>query len=120
MIEELISRVFYTRNAAHLAHFQATGPGSYARHMALGDFYDGVIDALDTFVESYQGAFGLVGDAKPIAADYGDIVALLSDDVRWIKANYGELARDITALGNLLDAVSDTYLRTLYKLKNLE
>lgn len=119
MIEELIARVFHTRNAAHMAHWQATGPGSYARHVALGDFYDGVIGALDEFVEAYMGAFGIVGTPKPVATEYGDIVSLLSDDVRWIKASYAGLTRDITALGNLLDGVSDNYLKALYKLKNL-
>lgn len=119
MIEELIARVFHTRNAAHMAHWQATGAGSYARHVALGDFYDSVIGALDDFVEAHMGAFGLVGTPKPVAMEYGDIVALMSDDVRWIKANYSLLTSDITALGNLLDSVSDSYLKALYKLKNL-
>ncbi len=120
MIEELISRVFFTRNAAHLAHWQATGPGSFAKHMALGEFYDDVIEALDDFVEAYQGAFGLVGNASPLSAEAGDIVALLSDDARWIKANYASLTNDITALGNLLDTISDKYLKAIYKLKNLQ
>lgn len=30
------------------------------------------------------------------------------------------LTNDITALGNLLDAVFDKYLKAIYKLKNLQ
>lgn len=52
MIEQLVSRVFSTRNAAHLRHWSTQ---SYAEHVALGDFYDGVIDALDALVEARQG-----------------------------------------------------------------
>lgn len=54
MIEELISRVFYARNVAHFEHWRAEGIGGYARHVALGEFYDGVIDAIDTLVEAYK------------------------------------------------------------------
>ena len=35
MIEELVSRTFAIRNAAHLAHWRAKGTGSFAKHMAL-------------------------------------------------------------------------------------
>ena len=60
MIEELISRVFYARNLAHFEHWRAKGEGSYAKHIALGEFYDGVIDTIDPLVEAYQGAFDLI------------------------------------------------------------
>jgi len=53
MIEQLISRVFYARNLAHFAHWRAKGDGSYAKHVALGEFYDGVIDTIDPLVEAY-------------------------------------------------------------------
>ena len=55
MIEQLIARVFATRNAAHLLHWR--GP-SYAQHMALGDFYEAIIDKLDEIVECHQGETG--------------------------------------------------------------
>jgi hypothetical protein len=119
MIEELISRVFYTRNAAHLAHWQVTGAGSFARHAALNDFYDDVIEQIDTLVEAYQGVYGIVKDAKPIATDYPDILGLLTADVRWVKTNASGITKDVSALENLLDNVTEVYLRTIYKLKNL-
>ena len=51
MIEELISKVFCTRNCAHLAHWASD---SYAEHEALGSFYGDIIDILDNFVEVYR------------------------------------------------------------------
>jgi len=57
MIEELVTRVFSTRNAAHLAHWKTK---SFAEHSALGDFYDALIDGVDEIIEDYQGAFGLI------------------------------------------------------------
>lgn len=116
MIEQLVARVFATRNAAHLAHWKTK---SFAEHMALGSFYDDVIDKIDPLVEAYQGAFGLIGDVevKPVAPN--DIVALLTQDVRWMKTNADEITKKVTALQNLLDNISETYLSTIYKLKNL-
>ena len=46
MIEQLISRVFYARNVAHFEHWRAKGEGSYAKHKALGHFYDDIVDCL--------------------------------------------------------------------------
>ena len=54
MIEELITKIFCTRNCAHQQHWLT---GSYAEHSALGDFYTDVIDLLDNFVEVHQGNF---------------------------------------------------------------
>lgn len=53
MIEELISRIFKTRNQAHLSHWKTK---SFSEHKALGSFYDDVIDKLDDLVEACQGS----------------------------------------------------------------
>ena len=34
---------------------------SYAQHMALEGFYEGVLGPIDDLVEDYQAAFGLIG-----------------------------------------------------------
>lgn len=120
MIEELIGRVFAARNAAHLAHWKATGVGSFARHMALGDFYDGIIDTLDKLVESYQGYFGIVGNVPALPASQGDIIPLITVDAAWINKNRSQIAKNVPALENIVDELSGIYLTTLYKLKNLQ
>ena len=47
MIEDLVSRAFAIRNAAHLAHWATK---SFSEHMALGSFYDEVIEKIDGIV----------------------------------------------------------------------
>lgn len=42
----------------HIAHLGITGPGSYAAHKALGDFYESVGDFADSVIEHYQGITG--------------------------------------------------------------
>ena len=120
MIEQLIARVFHSRNVAHWSHWRATGPGSYAQHQALGDFYDGVIDALDPLVEAYQGAYDLVGSLPAPDSKGKDILALLEDDAAWIEQHHEEICKGNRAIANLIDTLTAVYLSTIYKLRNLK
>jgi len=120
MIEELISRVFYARNVAHFEHWRAKGDGSYAKHKTLGRFYDDVIDAIDKLVEAYQGAFELIGNIPAPKVSERDVLKLLEADAAWIEEHHEELCKGNRAVGNLVDGVTDTYLTTIYKLRNLK
>ena len=97
--------------------------------MALGDFYDDVIEAVDSFVEKYQAAFGLVNftkeekdddkEEKEEEAFDGDILSHLQDDVKWINKNRSQICREVAVLENYLDELVGTYLSTIYKLRFL-
>jgi DNA-binding ferritin-like protein len=119
MIEELVARVFYARNVAHFEHWRAEGIGGYARHVALGEFYDGVIDALDKLVEAYQGAFGLIGAVPAPKTKAEDILMILVEDAEWIEKNHEKVCKGNRAVANLIDGVTEVYLTTTYKLRNL-
>lgn len=120
MIEQLIARVFHTRNVAHWSHWRATGEGSFAKHSDLGDFYDDVIDALDPLVEAYQGAYDLVGTIPAPDSKGGDILELLQNDAEWIEEHHEEICKGNRAIANLIDTLTGTYLSTIYKLRNLK
>jgi DNA-binding ferritin-like protein len=120
MIEELISRVFHARNLAHFEHWRASGAGSYAKHQALGSFYEDIISALDTLVETYQGAFGLVGDVPETDADANTSLKLLDDTVKWIEENHEKICDGNRAVANKIDEVTAIMLTTIYKLRNLK
>ena len=119
MIEDLIARVFYARNVAHFEHWTATGIGSNARHKALGNFYEDVIEALDSLVEAYQGAFELVGSISAPKTKAEDILLILIEDADWIEKNHEKICKGNRAVANLIDGVTDVYLSTIYKLRNL-
>lgn len=117
MINQLIARVFEARNVTHLAHW---GTNSYAEHMALGDFYEDVIEALDDLVENYQACFGLIGSLdKGSSREDCEVLECLQEDVRWIKKNSDKITQGLTPLQNLLDNLVSVYLKTIYKLENL-
>lgn len=120
MIEQLISRVFYARNLAHFEHWRAKGDGSYAKHKALGHFYDDIIDAIDGLVEAYQGAFELIGNIPAPENPSGNMLKLLEADAAWIEENHEDICKGNRAVANLIDAVTGVYLSTIYKLRNLK
>ena len=120
MIEQLIARVFYARNVAHFEHWRATGTGSYAKHQALGSFYEGVIEAIDDLVEAYQGAFDLIGNIPAPEVAKGDVLKTLEADAAWIEENHEGICQGNRAVANLIDSLTGVYLSTIYKLRNLK
>lgn len=117
MIEQLIARVFYARNLAHFEHWQTK---SFAKHMALGSFYDDVVDAIDGLVEVYQGAYELVGDIPAPGSKGKDILATLEADADWIEKHHEDICKSNRAVANLVDSVTGVYLTAIYKLRNLK
>jgi hypothetical protein len=130
---ELVARCFAVRTSTHLAHLCTR---SYAKHMALGDFYDAVAAGADEFIECHMGVFGKldISDFPPIRLATGDPVTQISDLRTWIVANReecceagadkeGEQAEsndvDCTELANLIDNILAVIDRALYKLKFL-
>jgi hypothetical protein len=117
MIEQLISKVFVTRNAAHIAHWRTK---SFAQHTALGEFYDGLIDSIDKITEMHMGAFGLVSEMDPPGGDMpADIMDHIAEEANWIEKNREEIAGGVRAIENTVDELSGLYFTTYYKLRNL-
>lgn len=110
MVEQLIERMFDLRNAAHLEHWKTD---SYAQHVALGDFYDSVIELTDKYVEAHQGTFGI------IETESKDVAKMISDEIIWLNDNRAEIAQGVPALENIIDELSGLHMKTLYKLENL-
>jgi hypothetical protein len=51
-LEGTIQRLLQTRDQAHLFHWNTK---SYAAHVALGSFYDSLLDSIDSFFENSKG-----------------------------------------------------------------
>ena len=113
--EEFVSLVLLDRDLAHLAHWKTK---SYAEHKALNEFYDGVLELIDGFVEQYQGYYGGRMDIK--RAETGkneDIREALEDRAEWVEMyRYQICDEDETALQNTLDEIVRLYQSTQYLL----
>lgn len=122
MIGQLIALLFLARDLTHREHLRVNGPGSYAKHMALGEFYPAIVELADKLAEAYQGQNGIIEDLPLLDNEYGsDIVGVLDMHVKWIKSNrHLEISRDDSPLQNIIDEIVGQYLSTLYKLKFLQ
>lgn len=121
MIGRLVGTLFLAREYAHRAHLRVTGPGSFAKHSALGEFYVAIIDNADSITEAYQGRHHLIEIPYLSMIEQDDPIKALEellDDVE--KLRYDAVDKKDTAIQNLIDEAVATFLSALYKLKNLK
>ena len=115
---EFIGCMFLARDVAHSVHLNTR---SFAKHKALGGFYDNVIDLADKFAEAYPGRHGLIGPISLHSArKTSNITEFLEDSLKEIEdMRYKVCDKSDTALQNIIDEIVGLYLTTLYKLKFL-
>lgn len=117
MIEEFIARGFALRNASHLAHWATS---SYSEHVALGDFYDGLLDAIDGIIECYQGCYGKIGNVSPRPFKKDGILDQIVEMANWLAENRDKIAKKNEILENKLDELGGLFASTVYKLRFLK
>jgi hypothetical protein len=119
---EFVGTLFLARDVAHSVHLNVKGIGSYAKHVALNEFYDNIVELADKFAEAYQGRHGLIGPIMLMSAKKtGGIVDFIKGSLKDIEdARYEVCSKNDTALQNIIDEIVGQYLSTLYKLENLQ
>jgi len=115
---EFVGLMWLARDVTHSVHLNTR---SYAKHKALGKFYDGIVDLSDSFAEMYQGRHGLIGPITLHSAKKTtNVIEFLEDSLNDIeKARYEVCEEKDTAIQNIIDEIVGLYLTTLYKLKFL-
>ena len=115
---EFIMKCFHARTVAHVLHLKSN---SYAQHKALNEFYDEIIDLIDSYAEVYQGEYGVITDYPGIYRHYVDPVEFIEDLCDWITENRSDLhAKTDTHLSNIVDEIMALAVTTRYKLKVLK
>lgn len=115
---DFIGLFFLARDVTHSVHLNTR---SYAKHKALQEFYEGIIEVADGLAEAYQGRYGLVGPITLHSAKAtSNIIDFLQGQLDEIEAaRYDVIPKTDTALQNLVDGIVELYLSTLYKLRFL-
>lgn len=115
---EFVAVLFLGRDLAHRAHLRTR---SYAEHVALQGFYEGIIPLADAFAEAYQGRFNELLDIPLVDNEFeGEIADVLDQQMSLIEDSREAIApRDETALHNVVDEIVALYQSTLYKLRFL-
>ena len=115
---DLIGHLFLARDVTHSVHLNTR---SYAKHKALGGFYEKIINLADDLAEAYQGRHGLIGPITLHSAKKtGNVVEFLEDSLKDVEdLRYKVCEKDDTTIQNIIDEIVGLYLKTLYKLKFL-
>lgn len=112
-MEELVAKLFQSRDIVHIAHLRET---SYARHMALDEYYKGIVELVDRLVETSQ--YNKLLDIKvPQAPVVSDIVQYLEDLYKYVESSYSKMERSYQK--QILDDVSELINTAIYKAKFL-
>lgn len=116
---ELVMRCFNARTQAHVLHLSAKGEGSYAKHVALGAFYEEIGELADSFAEAYQGMCGELLALPAMSIKAQGPIPMLDTLEEWIESNRGEVC-DMSNIQNEIDAIVTLIQSTRYKLKFLK
>ena len=116
-IQQFMGLLFASRDYAHKEHLNTD---SYAEHMALGAFYDEIIDLADSLAETWMGRnLQKIGDIPTINPPKGDCLSVMKRMLEVIKDTRDFVGED-TVLSNIMDEIEALYSTTIYKLKFLK
>ena len=110
-----IARSFALRTAIHLLHLSSK---SYAQHIALNEFYDGIVELTDRFAEVYMGLEDQVVTWPSVAPPTGEATELLESYLELISDEFAEVKSQ--GLKNILAEMEELTAQTIYKLVNLK
>jgi DNA-binding ferritin-like protein len=119
-MNEYIGMLLQSRTQAHIYHLQTT---SFAKHKALQEYYEGIVDLIDSIVEGYQGSYGILTDYVMKSSiknleNNDDATDYIENIKKFCELKRGKLPQD-KFLQNLYDEVDNLINSTLYKLKYL-
>ena len=114
-VAEIVGVMFMSRTYAHMAHLKT---GSFAKHKALNDFYDEIVDMADTLAEAGQGEWGKLDiPYVPMIGDVTDPISAISE--QWGKIEDLGEGCDKPYIENIVQEIEALYKKTLYLLKEL-
>jgi hypothetical protein len=112
-----IGTLMQSRNQVHIYHLQTE---SYAAHVALQGYYEGIVDLIDGLVESYQGRYGILRGYKMAGNIKEDNNATIYFEglCKFVETIRTQLPQD-SYIQNQIDEVVALIESTKYKLKFL-
>jgi hypothetical protein len=115
---KFISILLSSREQAHIFHLQSQ---SYAQHKALQGYYEGIVDLIDSYVEQYQGKYGILKGYVPTTQVFEDdsTVRYFAGLLTFVENTRRELPQD-SNLNNTVDEIVSLIVSTHYKLKFLK
>ena len=113
---DFVGMMFLARDVAHSVHLNTR---SFSKHMALGEYYDGIVELTDNFAEAYMGKYGKFTAFPSVYHQPKDPIKYLESLQNFVADARQDLPQD-TELQNLIDEIADLINTTTYKLKFLK
>lgn len=123
-VSTFFSKLFESKEMAHIFHLQLKNEeGSYSQHMALGEYYEEVVDIIDEIVEVYQGQYDIVEGYDIIdtsTTSKTEPLTYMQELGEFILENRNCINERDTHILSLVDDLLNLLYRTVYKLKFLK
>ena len=115
-VAKMVGILMMSRTYSHMAHLNTP---SYAKHIALNDFYDALVGHTDIIAEASQGLWG------KLDIPYVELKGDVSSPVKSLKSHLMMLENlakgcEHRALNAIFDDIIILYLSTIYKLQELD
>jgi DNA-binding ferritin-like protein len=108
--------LLHSATNTHLFHWNTD---SYSKHIALGEYYDGIVELTDSFAEAYMGKYGKFTTFPSVYHQPKDPIRYLESLQSFVADARQDLPQD-SELQNLIDEIADLINTTTYKLKFLK
>jgi DNA-binding ferritin-like protein len=99
------------------------GSGSYAAHLALQAYYEGIVPLIDLVAENYQGKHGLIEFEEVEGLDndaaIDNIVSYFSKLIEALDKLRKDEKLQSSSIQNQIDTIDELLSSTKYKLENL-
>lgn len=115
-VAQFVAALLHSSTVTHFMHWATS---SYAAHQALGEYYEGIIEAVDEFAEAYMGRYEQLKDFPSDFHNADDPVKYLQSMKSFVAEARQHLPQD-SELQNLIDEIADLINSTLFKLRFLE
>lgn len=119
VVGEFVGILLHSATVTHFMHLQATGAGSYAKHVALGDYYESIVELTDTLAETIQGAYGIITDYPTTFSQMdSDALSYIKRIRTYVAEQRAQLPQD-SNIQNEVDNIANLLNSTAYKLEFL-
>jgi len=106
-------------HSATNTHFFHWSTDSYAKHQALAEYYDEIVDLTDQLAESYMGKYGKLTAFPSVYHQPKDPLKYMESLQNFVADARQDLPQ-YSELQNIIDEIADLINTTAYKLKFLK